>query len=93
MSKSEYVKKWRETVYRPLILVAKAKPCKDCDVQYPVYVMQFDYRPGEKKEFEISRALSSPVSMVRLLAEILKCDVVCANCHAVRTWTRANTGK
>ena len=34
-----------------LIQKSKATPCADCGVLYPSYVMDFDHRPGTKKEF------------------------------------------
>ena len=66
-----------------LIRKAKDVPCADCGVQYPYYVMQFDHRNPELKEFNISRTLYAEQ---RVLTEIAKCDVVCANCHAERTF-------
>lgn len=64
----------------------KAKPCEDCGVEYPSYVMDFDHRPGEIKEFGIGN--SPNTSWERILKEAAKCDVVCANCHRIRTFTR-----
>lgn len=65
---------------------AKDQPCVDCGVQYPYYVMQFDHRGEEPKRFALGRA--SARSWAACLAEIAKCDVVCANCHAERTHQR-----
>ena len=67
-------------------LVAKIKsvPCLDCGVQYPPYVMQFDHRDPSAKSFTIGEN-ASRFSLDVVLAEIAKCDVVCANCHAERT--------
>ena len=47
--------------------------------------MDFDHRDPETKEFEVSVKLRR-VSFDRLLAEVAKCDVVCANCHKYRTF-------
>lgn len=74
-----------------LIAQAKAKPCADCGVQYPAHVMQFDHVRGTK-HFGIANAVNVGPSRARLLAEIEKCEVVCANCHAERTWVRRNRG-
>ena len=63
----------------------KDRPCADCGIQYPSWVMQFDHVRGEKK-FDIAQASSA--SEKRLLEEIAKCEVVCANCHAERTYDR-----
>jgi hypothetical protein len=60
-------------------------PCKDCYKMYPPYVMQFDHRIPSEKSFEISGAkLVYPIEI--LCREIAKCDLVCANCHAERTF-------
>lgn len=68
-----------------VIAAAKQVPCADCGESYPPFVMDFDHR-GDK-EFDIGMA-PTRVSMSRLLAEIAKCDVVCANCHRFRTFAR-----
>lgn len=67
-------------------------PCKDCGVQYPPYVMQFDHREGEPKVGELSRLIVSSSEKV-LQAEIAKCDIVCANCHCERTHRRQVAAK
>lgn len=63
---------------------AKDKPCMDCGVRYPPYVMDFDHRDPGTKKFNI--ALVNKISSVKaLIEEIAKCDVVCSNCHRERT--------
>lgn len=70
----------------------KDRPCTDCGVKYPYYVMQFDHCKGDKS-FNVSRP-DRYVSREKLEIEILKCEVVCANCHAKRTFSRtSNTRK
>lgn len=68
--------------------VAKSVPCKDCKVTYPPYVMDFDHRPGSVKSFTIGANTYGGVSMARLEEEMSKCDVVCSNCHRIRTYER-----
>ena len=63
----------------------KEVPCADCGGVFPPYVMDFDHVTGEK-ELNVSRALR--VSVARMLAEIAKCEVVCSNCHRIRTYER-----
>lgn len=72
---------------RELIARCKDVPCSDCGVKYPDYVMQFDHVSGTKL-FDIGRATAATKSLSKLKAEIDKCEVVCANCHAIRTHTR-----
>ncbi len=57
----------------------------DCSVQYPPYVMQFDHRDPAAKAFSVGRVITR-WSWESILAEVAKCDLVCANCHAERTW-------
>ena len=71
---------------RALARRAKDRPCADCGVTYPSYVMQFDHL-GDKK-FSIADACGQGFSEATLLAEMDKCEVVCANCHAARTYQR-----
>lgn len=66
---------------------AKDKPCCDCGHRFPRYVMDLDHVRGVKK-FNISCVSSMCLrkGIVEMLKkEIAKCDVVCANCHRVRT--------
>jgi len=72
---------------RDIIAAAKSRPCMDCGNNYPCHVMDFDHRNGEGKVDNISKLVTRGAS--RLLAEeIKKCDVVCANCHRIRTHNR-----
>lgn len=74
------------------IRAAKERPCADCQVQYPYYVMQFDHRPGEIKLFNIGDYASRGHAHARVRTEMAKCAVVCANCHAERTHQRRVAG-
>jgi hypothetical protein len=68
--------------------------------------MQLDHRPGSGKPFgcgsilwgtrdagrdQAIAALGSREAALR--AEIAKCDLVCANCHAERTFSRHIAGR
>ncbi|BCJ40935.1 hypothetical protein GCM10010168_47650 [Actinoplanes ianthinogenes] len=66
----------------------KDRPCLDCGVRYPYYVMDFDHREGEQKNYNLSAAASSTMGEKAFMAEVEKCDVVCANCHRIRTARR-----
>jgi hypothetical protein len=74
-----------------LVQELKAKPCTDCGKEYPYYVMQFDHRPGEEKLFVLSNWMRPTKDALR--AEAAKCDVVCTNCHLVRTYVRREASK
>lgn len=60
----------------------EGKPCADCGALYPSYVLDFDHVRGEK-EFAISQHQTR--SPEQIAVEIAKCDLVCANCHRIRT--------
>lgn len=62
------------------------KPCTDCGLPYPFYVMHWDHL--RDKVDQIDRIIQKTGSKRRVLEEIAKCELVCANCHAARTWNR-----
>ena len=70
---------------RAFIHSLKDSPCADCGQSYPYYVMDFDHRPGEVKLFNIGDAPNLGYGPKRVLPEVEKCDLVCANCHRERT--------
>jgi 5-methylcytosine-specific restriction endonuclease McrA len=66
----------------------RAAPCADCGREFPPYVMDFDHRVSNSKSFWVLQR-AGDVSHDRLMAELEKCDIVCANCHRARTHARA----
>jgi hypothetical protein len=64
------------------------KSCVDCGVAYPHYVLEYDHLPGKGKEVALARAMTLGWGPERLLSEMAKCDLVCANCHKIRTFNR-----
>ncbi len=74
------------TKRREFVREVKSRPCADCGIQYPYYVMDFDHRNGEEKKCELNRV--NQITMRSLKLEIEKCDVVCSNCHRERTFQR-----
>ena len=65
----------------------KEQPCADCRVTYPYYVMDFDHVRGIKV-IPVARLVHKTISVKALMSEIDKCEVVCANCHRIRTFNR-----
>jgi hypothetical protein len=70
---------------RLLIASAKSHPCEDCKTTFPSYCMDFDHVRGEKR---IIVSWMHKYSASAVLEEIEKCDLVCANCHKLRTDSR-----
>lgn len=77
----------RRREIRSFLEEAKRKPCADCGISYPPWVMQFDH-VRDQKVFALAVASRIQPSQNRIMAEIAKCEVVCANCHADRTYRR-----
>lgn len=62
--------------------------CVDCGEDDPV-VLQFDHVRGRKLR-TICEMVDDGAAVEKLLAEIAKCDVRCANCHLRRTAQERN---
>lgn len=73
------MRRWLDTL--------KNLPCMDCGSAYPPYVMHFDHVKKGKK-FNVSEGISRGYALTTVLAEIAKCELICANCHAERTHNR-----
>jgi hypothetical protein len=67
----------------------KSEPCVDCEHTFHPTAMQFDHVRGVKV-LKVSDLVARGCSRAKILAEIAKCELVCANCHAVRTHERRN---
>lgn len=74
----------RNVLNRALVVAAKDRPCLDCGRRFPAPLMDFDHVRGLKSA-NISDMAKNGVSERTLMAEIAKCDVVCAMCHRIRT--------
>jgi hypothetical protein len=48
--------------------------------------MDFDHRDPSIKAFNLTTSRAMLMKRERLQAEVAKCDIVCANCHSVRTY-------
>lgn len=96
----------RETYWRGRAITDefRMKGCVDCGltpmeiatsrgvpVEKAVGVFDFDHLPGVEKVMPVM-AMARSCSRQRLLAEIAKCEVVCSNCHRIRTILRKEEG-
>lgn len=59
--------------------------CVDCGYREHAVALDFDHVTGQKS-FALSRAYNK--SWTRILAELEKCEIRCANCHRVKTAER-----
>ena len=84
--RSQLQNKKMRSKQRVLIDSFKQAPCIDCKQSFPSYVMDFDHIE-DNKYLDISSMLG--YSKAKILEEISKCEVVCANCHRIRTHKRS----
>lgn len=62
----------------------KSYPCSDCGMSWPPCAMEFDHIDSKEKVASVSRLVMTR-GMKIIVEEIMKCDLVCACCHALRT--------
>lgn len=60
----------------------KGTMCSRCKNEYPSYVLEFHHRDRATKMFVIGTNVARK-TIAALIAEIAKCDVLCANCHRI----------
>ncbi len=70
---------------KAIIRHLKGQPCSDCDGIFPPEALDFDHLSDKR---DLISSMAWAYSTFRLLEEIDKCEVVCANCHRIRTTMR-----
>src|SRR5262245_26672387 len=103
LKQAEYSAKWRAAnlkvarapgrAYR-LRLTAwlrafKDRPCMDCGGNFPPECMDWDHVRGHKL-FTVGTSTMNKTAAVK---EMAKCDLVCTNCHRIRTTRRLRERK
>ena len=79
--------KRKEELKKYLFAILEKAKCADCETKN-IIVLEFDHREPKKKKHNISSIMRNVLSMKILKEELKKCDIVCANCHRVRTATQ-----
>jgi hypothetical protein len=80
--------RWRHRA--DLLDQLRSVPCADCAGRFAQCSMDFDHRDPSTKAKGVTRMICGSVD--RMLAEAAKCDIVCANCHRLRTFERRAKG-
>lgn len=70
-----------------LTAIKESTPCTDCGIQYKHYVMEYDHISDDKL-MNVTHLLTGSWSWKTIEKEIAKCELVCANCHRIRTFKR-----
>lgn len=75
--------KRKNEILRFVVNLSLEKWCIDCGYKENPAPLQFDHRGN--KDFNVSDMIRRGHSLNNILSEIEKCDVRCANCHAIKT--------
>jgi len=67
-----------------MMLYLSTHPCEQCEESDPV-VLDFDHRDRGEKVNTINEMMRLGRSWDKILKEIVKCRVLCSNCHRRRT--------
>ena len=81
---TEYNRDRRAAARKYVQDIKRNQPCFDCKQKYPHFVLDFDHVRGAKHQ-SVSTLVHCGAAIKRIANEIAKCDLVCSNCHRVRT--------
>lgn len=70
-----------------LLEILKNSECKDCGTK-DYRVFEFDHINNDKFQ-DVAFLLSTGYNWNKIKKEIDKCEIVCCNCHRLRTFTRS----
>lgn len=77
----------RTKLKRQLWDIKEESGCVDCGEKYPHYMLDFDHLPGFEKVGNVADVVAN-YSWEKGMKELEKCEVVCANCHRIRSYQR-----
>jgi len=84
---------WRKETYikaKEWAIMYKGGKCKMCGVSdLPAFCYHFDHRIPEEKSYNVGRKFNQKINP-EIIKELDKCDLLCANCHAIKTWGKNN---
>ena len=92
-------KKRRDSINRLKAVAAayvrslKDKPCVECKQKFHFSAMDFDHLDPSSKEDSIQNLVNHGAKKERIDREVAKCELVCSNCHRVRTWNQEQQRK
>jgi hypothetical protein len=85
MTEKELAHRQKKQFRRQLAEIKETSGCFDCGIKDPI-VLDFDH--VRDKKYNVSQMIRDGFSWKAIKNEIAKCEVVCANCHRVRTHKR-----
>jgi hypothetical protein len=75
----------KQQLKQKLAQIKESSGCVDCGINNHI-ILDFDHL--HDKKYNISRMIHDGFSWAAIKKEIAKCEVVCANCHRIRTHDR-----
>lgn len=79
-SKSEYVIAWRKRTKRKMV-EAMGGCCQICSYNRCNEALEFHHLDPAKKEFSFGKITASPKALAKIIEELKKCILLCANCR------------
>ena len=85
MTEKELIHNNKKQLKKKLAEIKETSGCVDCGINNHI-LLDFDHI--RDKKYNISRMIHDGFSWAAIKKEIAKCEVVCANCHRIRTYNR-----
>jgi len=85
MTKKELEHRQKKQFRDKLAQIKENTGCKDCGIKNHI-ILDFDHI--KDKKYNVSQMIRDGFSWKAITREIEKCEVVCANCHRIRTYNR-----
>jgi len=76
----------RAVAWRAVRIFKASHGCADCGITNPI-VLELDHVSDDKRS-NVSDLIRSDYGWSTIVTEVHKCEVVCRNCHAIRTESR-----
>jgi hypothetical protein len=65
-----------------------SRGCIDCGYKEHPAALHFDHIDPSEKSCDVASLIGTGRIWATILIEAQKCEIRCANCHAVKTWSR-----
>jgi len=86
-------KEWRKKVHfesKEFAIRYKGGKCVICGVKdLPACCYHFHHKNPKEKDFTLGSKFNQKISE-KIIKELDKCDLYCANCHSIETWKAKN---
>lgn len=86
---SEYQKNNRAQKRQWFYNIKSKLKCEICGENH-IATLVFHHRNPKEKEIDMGKVISQHISKKRILKEIKKCQILCANCHRKLHWKEKN---